>query len=525
MKKDKNEYFVYKRKFNHSFRSGLENKIRLFKANIHLSLSKNKFTSKFLDSWEVYSLKKKNWVDKESFREIFKMSIGKKTLYKDINLNKVHYFEAIEIDNFDKYRKKIISKFGKNQLFFSMKGQNDLKKKLEEVKNNLDTISWGKLFSFSYKGKKTKKNDLISFVSANYIKTNESFFILKIEIKTSEKFNKIFKKIISAEDVGLTVPKYNTFYDILRTKRFISHESIVSSLRINNLEGLLSDLDKQVKHNITRHLKGYFHSSKLLPSIEHFEVGNMEEFEKDFDLKHNFNSGLDGHYSLADNEIKIFLSNSNRKEQTLIQVLKQKGHGTKESSKKDLTDYDDIETHYLLQSLAFPCVFKGILKTQFERLNKLKRDIYDFVEDSNSSNFFKKFLFIYYNNRYMKLKQKLTKILIINKRFESEFTKRNINLYTREFELNKFESRDRQFDDEKKNLRMRIVDDFSSEIKILDTKTRSTNEIFKSVEELNSYRTNFLLQVISLFIGILAFIFTFEKVKTIVIELSNKLFN
>ena len=106
MKKDKNEYFVYKRKFNHSLRSGLENKIRLFKANIHLSLSKNKFTSKFLDSWEVYSLKKKNWVDKESFREIFKMSIGKKTLYKDINLNKVHYFEAIEIDNFDKYRKK-----------------------------------------------------------------------------------------------------------------------------------------------------------------------------------------------------------------------------------------------------------------------------------------------------------------------------------------------------------------------------------------------------------------------------------
>jgi hypothetical protein len=304
MDKKEDDYFIYRKKFNESLKSNVKSKRRLFKGKLQLFLSKNKFTSKYLDSWEVHSLKKNNWVDGKSIRHLFSESINKNAKYNKVNLDLLNYFEVIEIDNFDKYRKTIISKFGKNQSFsFSTKSQDDLKKTLNKVKINLNTISWGNLFSIDYENKSAPKNDLISYVSVNYIKTKESFFILKIEIKTSKKFKKIFKKIISSEDGSLMVPKYNSFYNIIKTKRFISHESIIPSLRMNNLDGLLGDLNQQVKYNITRHLKGYFHANNKLPSIEHYEVENIESFHKDFEFKQNFNTGFDGFYSLPDNEV------------------------------------------------------------------------------------------------------------------------------------------------------------------------------------------------------------------------------
>ncbi len=53
---------------------------------------------------------------------------------------------------------------------------------------------------------------------------------------------------------------------------------------------------------------------------------------------------------------------------------------------------------------------------------------------------------------------------------------------------------------------------FKNDIKYLDKKKDDINIVFKNIEELNSYRTNFILQIVSLIVGILAFIFAFEKV-------------
>lgn len=526
---EEKKYFVYKKRYNNSIKSFIEENKDKLKSRLQYILSKNKFTSKYLDDFEVYSLRKKNTIDKYSYIKAFNLKNERKNkVYTEITLNEIIYFEVIEIDDFDKYKKKIISKFAKDHFFWSTRDKDELKKKLSSIKDGLDMISWGKLFSINYNKKIKQKNDLISFVDINYIKTNESYFILKISVKTSEKFQSEFQKIIEKEDIILNVENYNSFYNIIKTKRFISFESVISSLKCRNLEYLISDLNEQVKINITGKIKGYFHNSKVnkvIPSIEFYEVKDIKKFNKDIDFKQNFDTGFDGYYASKDEEIEIFFSNTTRKSQKLIQVVKQIGHGKKVNSKNDLTNYDRIETHYLLESLAFPCVFKAILSEQFDKLNKLKRDIYDFVNDSSNTSILKIFLFFNYNNRYIKLKQSLTQILLTTKRFESEFTKRKITLYTNHTDLREFNPKDRniRIDNAEKDLLNRIVEEFSNEIKTLDEKTKSTNEIFKSIEELNSYRTNYLLQIISLLIAFLAFILTFEKTKTFFKIIFNKL--
>lgn len=518
------KHFIYKQRFNNSFQDRFDKIIDSIKCNSRKFLSKNKWISTYLDHYEVYSLNRDRLTDKHSFTKAFDIPDIELYIYKDIKLKTIVFYEAIEIDNFDKYRKKILSKFADNQVFFSTKSKDDLKQKLSEVKQNLDVISWGDLFSLSYKKKIKKINDLISFINVSYIKTNESYFILKIEITLSEKFNSIFDQIVNSKDVSLSVPQYNTFLNILKTRRFISYETYINSLKCKNIEMLISDINQQVKLNVTKHLKGYFHNSKtssILPSVEYYEVGNIVDFHKDSDLKQNFNTGFDGHYALKDNEIEIYFSNSSERKHNLIQIVKQKGHGSKERQGNDYSDYDKIETHYLLDSLAFPCVFRGIMKEQFENLNTLKRDIYDFVYDTKDNSIIKKILFFYYNSRYITLKQGLTQVLLTTKRFETEFTKQNIYLYTRHFELHKFEPRNRRIEKDDKNLLLRIIDELNYLIKSLDTKSRSTNEIFKTIEELNSYRTNYLLQMVSLFIAVLAFIFTFDKTKNLCISVFN----
>ncbi|HTA82548.1 MAG TPA: hypothetical protein VK783_06440, partial [Bacteroidia bacterium] len=329
-------------------------------------------------------------------------------------------------------------------------------------------------------------------------------------------FQELFVKIIEQEDMAVSVPQYNSLREFFRTKRFSSSESFINSLKCENLKRLLFDMNHQVRQNLTTHFKGYFHNSdttKLLPCIEYYEVNNIQDFHKDTDLKSNFKTGLHGYYALPDNELEVYFDSRSRNEQRLVQVVKQKGHGKKHVQENDVTDYDWLESHYLLESLAFPCVFNYILQEQSEKLNRLKRRIYDFVNYTNKMNILKSFLFVFRNKKYIELKQTLTQILLTNKRFESEFTKQNISSYTREFQLQDLKPRNSRIPNDTTNLFQWIIENFSVRIENLDKKTKDTNEIFETIEELNSYITNLFLQVISLFIASLAFIFTFNKTK------------
>ena len=352
-------------------------------------------------------------------------------------------------------------------------------------------------------------------------KTNESYFILKFLVNPSEKFKNIFEKIIKSEPVGLITPHFNSLLGIIKTRRFISFETFVMSLKCRNLDDLLVDLNYQIKKTLTKHFKGYFHDSKknyMLPCIEYFEVGNMIDFHQDEDLNFNFDGGSEGYYCSNDKEIEIYPSNRNKKDQTLIKVVKQKAENKAYNTDDHPIEWNNIESSYLIKSLSFPCVFQGILKEQFRKLNLLKRNIYDFVSDSNKSKFIKSLLLFYYNSRYVKLKKELTQILLTTKRFENEFTKDKIYLYTSEYDLRKFNHQNLNNSSDDKNLLNFITEKLNYQVKDLDKKTQSINEIFKIIEELNIYRTNYILQITSLFVAILAFIFAFDKAKEFILK-------
>ena len=507
-------FFLYHRRFNLSFIHIIESFNNSLKYKLLNFLYKNNFTSKHIHLFDYYSLKRTIFNDVYSYNKT-NNDIKKTKSFKEINLKEIDYFEALEIDDFDNYRNRITSKFSNDRLLITSRSKEELKEKLAEIKKKFDSISWGNLFYLNFKKKRKPNNDLIEVVDVNYIKTNESYFILKIKVSPSEKFKKIFAKIIDSEEVILSKHHYHSYYKILKSKRFFSHHPIIIDSKCFSIENLLSDLNQQVKKNITKNFKGYFHNSKIdssLPSIEFYEVNDFDKFHNDSSLMQNFKTGFDGHYSLEDNQIEIYFSNS-KKRSTRLQVVKQKGHGNIPQVGKDHTNYDSLETSFLLNSLAFPCVFRGILIEIFEKLNSLKRDIYDFGHNSKKTNIIKSILFFKYNNSYLELKQTLVQILIITKRFENEFTKNKLALYTNEFNLEGFTPRNYRGKSEKKNFLYDIVKESSNSLKTLKDKTNSINEIFKSIEELNSYRTNYLLQIISLFIACLAFIFAFDKAK------------
>lgn len=404
------EHFLYERRYR-SFKEVITDKSDDIKARIQQTMAKNKFLSKYLDPFDLYYVNKRENIERIKLRTFGEAN--EETVCDDISLKEVNYFEALEIDDFDKYKNRLVSKFHKHQSFISPDDKEKLKQTLSEVKEQFNSISWGGLSYLNFSKKTAKSHDLFSTVTVSYIKTYESYFILKIKVKPSEKFNKIFKKIVSQTDVGASVRRYNSYRNIIRTKKFSNGESIIMSLKSDNISNLLSDLNYQIKQNLTKHFSGYFHAIKVspvLPSIEHYEVPSMANFDKDADLKRKFETNLNEHYLIPDKGINIYMPDSSYHKRTLIKIVKETGHGKRQASEHNLTDYDWLETKSLIDSLSFPCVFQGILEGQFNKLNKLKREIYDFVRDTNKSSFYNSFFFFMNNRRYAKLKQTLTQI-------------------------------------------------------------------------------------------------------------------
>ncbi len=520
MSNNNREYYLYSKRYL----TRVERKLRArnqIKGKILESIAKRKKIFKKYRIIDIYSLERKKWIDKYN---IFIDDVIKRDedFYSGIRLKDVTFFEVVELDDFNKFRNTLLSKFGANSGFLGIDRKADLEKKLSNLENKFDTISWGRLFSINYKKERNSSNDLIDYVDCNYIKTNESYFIIKLDINLSEKANLIFEKIVNQNDTGLSFPNYNSYFKILQKKKFYYNISYSFSLKAYNIHNFISDLSSQVKNNITHYFQGYFHSSKIfdvLPNIQLYEVDDIKEFNTDKEFKSLFRPDFGKYYSLEDEQIEITFSDSWNNSQELIRIFKQKGHGNKETNKSDLSDYDSLENHFLIESLSFPCVFSAILREQTNKLNTLKRQIYDQIKISENKYVLKHFSFLGMNNKYLQLKHKSIKILMTTKRFEDEFSDRNLQLYTRgEISLKDFIARNAR-ENEEKNLLMYYIKAFRYQINRLDKKTKNLNEIFKSLEEFNSYKTNFILQAFSILVAILAFIFTFDKTKDFVLSI------
>lgn len=435
--------------------------------------------------------------------------------YLNLKLPYISFFEVIEIDKFDHFKKILISRFssihsghGKD-----LRYKDELIEKLSGIKINLDSFGYGQLINLNFKKNRFKHSDLIDSVNISYLKTKESYFILHLEVSTSDKFKKFASKIFESSETSLSVRHFNSFENIFKYRIFNSHTSFKESLTRENIDSLISDLQFQIKYNILKPLRGYFYTSEpkaKIPRIEHYTIKHIKALKENNALYPFFNFDDVIQFTSLDELVDIYINETNNR----IHVIKEEGHG-KKLDPNDHSDYDRLESHFLIQSMAFPCVFESILNYEFARLNHIKRKMYDFLENSNKWSFFKYFFIFRQNSSYIRLKKEITKLNLITNRYNNEF-----NEWTVTFLINQSEDVDsyqyskyNRMKKEKPNLLTYFIKKFNSEITRLSSKKDSINEVFKNMEQLNSYRTNFILQVVSLMIGILAFIFAFDKVK------------
>jgi hypothetical protein len=477
-------------------------------------LASKKQFRKRLNQYDVFTTSVNSDINKKKIRESLNLGGTVKSIYTDISLNEIVYHETIEIDLFQKYEKKLLSGYNSEQFLFSTNSQKSLKENLSKVKGNFDVISWGNLFTLNLSKSESVKNDLIHSAQFGYTKTTESFFIVDIKITPSEKFNKKFNKIIEQDDFGFSEYKLNSWLEIIKSRSFISHELMHSSIKTENIKNLIKDLDFQVKQNLSKYFLKNFQNNKYLSRTELYIVDDIKKFHSDLDLNGQFQMKTQSTYSIADRAIEVYMPDNSDKYETVIQIVKTKGHGAKVTETNVIADYDAQETRYLLEGLGFTCNIVNVLRNQHSRLNQLKREVYDYSKLSNNTNFIKKRIFFFYNGRFVRLKQELNTLLLSTKRFEKEFSIYNMQRYTRHFDFNSFfkiNSSTNGLTD--KRLLDSSFAEMQSSFKSLENKTKEINDIFKSIEELNSYRSNIHLQLISLFVGAIALIFTFDKVK------------
>lgn len=520
----KNNYFYYDKKYKNISEKIVNLNIR-FKQFIFSLISNILFLNKklsFIDQYYKYTDKNEPKLYNNLYIKDFK-------LHSDLNLKKINlsfisFFEVIEIDKFDDFKAKLISKFSSKHSSFSdnIRYREDLIKKLSDIKISLETFSSGKLISINYKKSNSKKTNLIDRLDIDFIKKYESYFILHFKIKPSSKFYDIITQIKNHNDTTLIVRHYNSLKNIIKYRVFNSHSTFVESLTKRNIDNLISDLKYQVNQNFTKHLNGIFYPLRNdfeLPSIEHYEIEEFKKVKEDKQLHSFINFVEIKQFTSEDELLDIYLENRSNK----IYIIKEKGHGKIEQkpNSKDHIDYDRLESAFLIESLSFSCVFNAILNLELKKLNLIKRSMYDFFENSNKWNIFN-YLFIFHNNnKYISLKKQITKLNLTTKRFKNEFNNRTIRFFSSYSDITKYNYSKENRIKEDINLLNYFTKDFAERIKILNEKTNDINDVFKNIEELNSYRTNYILQLVSLFLAVLAFIFAFDKVKDLLIKIFN----
>lgn len=453
---------------------------------------------------------------KQNLRQHF----AERIKYKEFNVDKILFFEVLDIDDFDKYKDVLISKFVDEARFKSESDKDKLRDNLANIKSSLDSIHYGHdLCSLDFNNKSYA--DLLDRVRVGYIKTLESYFILSIEVQPSLKFREIFQLIIDSDDHVVETIQYHKISTILKRRKFVSHTNVQLSSISESIKNLISDLNHQIKFHITDYLKGQFYKNQLLPRIEHYHVSDIDDFKKD-KLLTKFIGNLKWSFKSENNKIYISLPEFRTDNDNCIKVLNEKGNGRRqEKANGNSTDYD-FESYYLDQSLSLPCSLGAVLGNHYLAVRKLKRRVYDYINESSKKGFIKKFQTLKYSRDYIDLKILLAKNILLFKRFEEEFDERTLQVFLNDniklsnFMRTKFGNKETN---EEENLEAYFQHSFNFQIENLNKKISTLEQVFRPIEEVSIYRTNFWLQIFSIGIAVLAIILTADKAFEILLKI------
>lgn len=514
--KDRNIYVYSPLHRHHSFKEELKKQANFFKKALIKFVIKirlfKKLNGKLLSIFD----KSKVHLYNDS-RFAFKDEIPELVNYTGIDIKNIHFFEVLEIDEFEKFEGRILklvkSKANrKTQFLFSPSSISETKKKLASIKTSFDTISFGEFFSLSFEENTDKRFSLIEFLRFSYTKTSESYFIINLEITPSKLFHGYFKKIIESEAGFIDDTYYHNIFSIIKGK-WIEKYSTVSQLKGGNLNNLFKDLNFQTQIFLRNNFKGVFLSATeryYLPSLENFSVTNLEEFNND--------SGLTEYFEKKTRE--IFVDESNQKEIIFPNIEKEfYTHNAikiitvkPENETEDYRVNEYYENRELLQSIITPWILINILNLYWNNIETLKRKVYDFIKKNSKQNYLNRFLRFFTTQKIIQLKYDLAKYRVIFTRFEKEFNPDKLSVYINRSDLSNFLRKGSNKPEQ--NLLKYFKYRVKFQLRRLEEEIKIINENFTRVEEINSFRTNLFLQYTSILLSLLALIFTFEKVKS-----------
>lgn len=437
-------------------------------------------------------------------------TVGSKKVSKpSLKLKEIHCCEVIDIDGFDQQVLKLMLrdgyKYRKHGVFSSR--TKELQELLINVKNDLDIMKWGTLFTIDVKKTKcAEKCDLIDKIDVRYVKTLESYFILSYVVRPSQKFDESLNRIIQENNTWLERINYNTWREILKTKIFISHYNLHINSKSANVSGLIDDLKHQLHSQFVKKYGGLFSKdggSEALPSIEYYETDSIDTICKHDNLSMYFDKHRKEWFKIKNSSVE-FRFNDFRSQsfQSNIQVLSQ-------VSKDDRSDQiDPFERQKLFQTLTFPCVFREVTNIQISKLNKLKRGVYDFTRKLITPNILKKLWIIGLNRSFFEHKKSLTYFTLMLIRYKREFSKEKMKLYMYEYPFDQVilpvtskatNNADISFLDF-------VIGRLAGQFSRIKEKTDDVNEVFEHVEELVKFHSNYLLQIFALIVGMTALV-------------------
>jgi hypothetical protein len=506
------DYFFYYKKYERLNIDNIVNNFKLLakwtilkalvKSTIRNSVSEyDRFAYEKIKASSRYS-KLLERISSSYSREEYPLLANRSKDYFEIELQEVHYFEVINIDEFENFRKKILQLFFDEKKEFNVDSYSQLKERLSQVKDDMNSITWGSLYFESFSG--NANGTYIKCVEVSTIKTRESFFILRIKILPSDEFAELLKVIVSQPDSLGEQPIFNKLRKIIKSRKFIIGHSIIQSVRNRNIGNLLSDLKYQVYENVIKEFQGIFanNSSQYVPSIEVFEVLNMDGFQKDVFIQRYFDS--DGPYTNDEGRLLVYLNN--RFNRQSIKVVKEN---------KNYLEHD------LINTLAFPVALNAVLTEYKFRLDGVKRRVYDFAHE-NSSRI--KLLFIPIFFKYLKLKSALTLLLFNLQRVQEEFDEMSFRVFLdNEVDLRRFKKRTTSGNE--LLLRQSIESTLNSKITTLNREIKNANSTFKLIEEINLFKTTVFLQIASIFIAVVALLSNAHYIKTTIHHMLSLLIN
>ncbi len=191
--------------------------------------------------------------------------------FQNINVQKITYFDSIQIKDvkkFQKYLLRNIDKFGGNNSIFNLKEK--INKSCEKFVKSYKSTGFGTIVTLQ----SNDELDLISTFKITYIKGLQNNLIINYTIYPSDKFQGLFKQSLFAPDITINKLIFNSFKEVIKKKRICT--GFYSSLKTRDywINKVLDEINYQFKSKASNYLKyGFFNKNKnvLFPALVEYK--------------------------------------------------------------------------------------------------------------------------------------------------------------------------------------------------------------------------------------------------------------